>query len=293
MVDSTLRETEPHGTVLFPLRVHEFASDPAIVDRVPAHWHPEIELLVITAGQAVFHLDGISRPVAKADIIFVAPDHLHAFTAPVGTPFAFYAVVFDPSLLASSVADTIQTQYLDPVLQGERRIPSVITPHQFWYETLLMTLTVIREADASAAPGYELMIKAELFLAWQLLFAHSSGSPRETAQDPSQISLVKNVLTYIRTHYDQPLSAGLLARQFHVSESHLCRLYKKNTKTTLTTSITAERLSHAADLLRHTTMPISEVALACGFANISYFNKRFRERMQQTPGAYRAAQRHH
>ncbi|MFD1430853.1 AraC family transcriptional regulator [Lacticaseibacillus mingshuiensis] len=291
MSDPSLREKEPHGTVLFPLRVHEFPSDAARKERVPAHWHPEVELLVVTAGAATFHLDGVSHQVHQDDIVFVAPDQLHAFTAPVGEPFAFFAVVFDPSLVASSVADTIQTKYLDAVLTGARTLPPVTTPGDAWYAQLRQALEAIRAADLTHGPAYELTIKAEVLLAWATLFGASRGRATSFDQDPAQIQLVKNVLTYIRTHFDQPLSASVLAHQFHLSESHLCRIYKAATKTTLTTSITQERLSRAAELLAETAQPISAIALTCGFGNISYFNKRFKAHMHLTPSDYRAAAR--
>ncbi|MFD1392297.1 helix-turn-helix domain-containing protein [Lacticaseibacillus jixianensis] len=290
-IDPALREQEPHGTALFPLRVHEITSDVGVVSRVPPHWHPEIEILVVTAGAAQFHLDGQSTAVAAGDVVFIAPDRLHAFTAKLGTPFAFYAVVFDPIFITSAVTDRLQVQYLDPIFQGEQQFPRVISSRTPWQPAFKAKLAAIRQATEAAAPGFELVVKAELLLAWATLVQHTRQPLAPVADRAGQLNLVKNVLTYIRTHLDQPLGAARLAKQFAVSESHLCRLFKAVTKTTLSASITAARVSKGAQLLTSTALPISEIAIACGFSTISYFNKRFKERLHQTPTAFRQAAR--
>lgn len=289
--DSALREKVSHGTALFPLRVHEFTSDPGVIDRVPSHWHPEVEILVVTRGTAAFHLDGTRQEVAAGDVVFIAPDRLHGFTAPVGTPFAFYAVVFDPIFIASAVSDTLQLRYLDPVLQGEQQFPSVIAAALSWQAQLRTQLAAIRQTAGQPITGYELVVKAELLLAWATLVRHTAPAQAQVSAQTNQINLVKNVLTFIRTHLDQPLSAAFLAKQFAVSESHLCRLFKAVTNSTLTASITAARITKSAQLLSETSLPIGEVASRCGFSTISYFNVRFRQRLHQTPSAFRQARR--
>ena len=51
----------------------------------------------------------------------------------------------------------------------------------------------------------------------------------------------------------------------------------------------ARRLARAKNLLRSSVLPISELALLCGFSSASHFNQRFRHAMGATPGQYRHA----
>ena len=43
----------------------------------------------------------------------------------------------------------------------------------------------------------------------------------------------------------------------------------------------------AEKLLRTTTLPITEIAIQCGFSNSAYFAKMFRELRNVTPSQYR------
>ena len=47
------------------------------------------------------------------------------------------------------------------------------------------------------------------------------------------------------------------------------------------------RLETAANKLRATDDNILEIAIACGFNNLSYFNRSFKKKYKITPGKYR------
>ncbi len=48
------------------------------------------------------------------------------------------------------------------------------------------------------------------------------------------------------------------------------------------------RLERACHLLLHTTESVTDIALNCGFENISYFIRKFREFTKETPKEYRS-----
>jgi AraC family transcriptional regulator len=50
------------------------------------------------------------------------------------------------------------------------------------------------------------------------------------------------------------------------------------------------RMVKATELVRHSTLSLTEVALACGFSSASHFSNRFKASTGQTPSQLRAAQ---
>ena len=50
--DSLLKEKEPHGNVLFPLKVHDIITNPGISERVGWHWHSEVERRILASMNA-------------------------------------------------------------------------------------------------------------------------------------------------------------------------------------------------------------------------------------------------
>ena len=76
-----------------------------------------------------------------------------------------------------------------------------------------------------------------------------------------------------------------------VSPAYLARTLKAHTGQTPTEFVNGLRLEQAAILLTTTPQEIADVALDCGFENLSYFYRLFRRRYGRSPRAYRLAAR--
>ena len=70
--------------------------------------------------------------------------------------------------------------------------------------------------------------------------------------------------------------------------SAFSRFFKQHTTRTLSNYIIDIRLGNAARLLVDTTTSISEICYACGFNNLSNFNRIFKSRRGYTPRDFRA-----
>ncbi|MFC6316147.1 AraC family transcriptional regulator [Lapidilactobacillus achengensis] len=285
MYGEELKELEPHGTKLFPLRVHDFCSDPTVIERVATHWHSEFEILVVVNGQGELHLNGASYPLQVGDVAVIQPDQLHAMSAPMAVPFDFYAVVFDPILLQSAVPDSIQQQYLSAPLQ----VPPVLPPTAPLVAQLKAELAVIQRDFDQSAPAYMLRIKGHLYLVWAILAQLAETAHVKVNSGGIAVELTKTVIAFIQANYEQPLTLSSLATRFNLSKSYLCRIFKRTTKIALTDYINILRITQSTILLKTTTDSISAIASHVGFNNVSYFNKVFHRRLQLTPTEYRRA----
>ncbi|MFJ4141306.1 helix-turn-helix domain-containing protein [Pseudomonas sp. NPDC089734] len=99
----------------------------------------------------------------------------------------------------------------------------------------------------------------------------------------------RQLVDFIETHLADPLSLGQLAGICALSEYHFARMFRESFGLPPHQYLLARRLAHARHLLRHTSRPLSDIALACGFASASHFSNRFRQAMGATPGEYRMA----
>ena len=99
----------------------------------------------------------------------------------------------------------------------------------------------------------------------------------------------RRVREFIQANLSEPLSLGTLAGLCALSEYHFARMFQLSFGVPPHRYVLTQRLRHGQQLLQHSHLPLSEVALACGFANASHFNNRFRQAFSATPGQYRAA----
>jgi transcriptional regulator GlxA family with amidase domain len=81
-----------------------------------------------------------------------------------------------------------------------------------------------------------------------------------------------------------------LARLANVSLRQLERLFRQHLGRSLGEHYLALRLDRARDLLRQTSLSVTETALACGFASASHFSRSYRERFDRSPRDERTLQ---
>jgi AraC family transcriptional regulator len=89
-------------------------------------------------------------------------------------------------------------------------------------------------------------------------------------------AVLKRVQEFINQHLDQPLVLADLASQAELSEFHFARMFKHSTGQAPHQYVMQVRLQQAEKLLRNTLMPLTQIALDCGFSSASHFSNRFK-----------------
>jgi AraC-like DNA-binding protein len=103
-------------------------------------------------------------------------------------------------------------------------------------------------------------------------------------------SAVARALVYLGQHYAEPLALGPLARQAHVSQSHLSYLFRSALGMPFKGLLVRIRIHKAKEMLASDTRQhITEVALSVGFSDLSHFEKSFKRVVGQSPREYRRA----
>ena len=90
------------------------------------------------------------------------------------------------------------------------------------------------------------------------------------------------ILKYVNRHISEPITIGQMSKQFFLSESYICRIFKSTTGTTFNKYLTARRISMAKSLLVQ-GMNVSEVCERCGFNDYSNFLKAFTKTVGLSP----------
>jgi AraC family transcriptional regulator len=95
---------------------------------------------------------------------------------------------------------------------------------------------------------------------------------------------------YLRDHAFGPVRAADAARAAGVHPVVLSRWFSRAHGMTAGEFVRGLRIERACRLLVSTALPLTEIALACGFADHSHFTRVFRRAMHGTPSGYRRRQ---
>ena len=108
------------------------------------------------------------------------------------------------------------------------------------------------------------------------------------AADSSGMDEIKNSVDYIKENYMHDINISELAHNAHMSVSTLGRKFKKCINKNPRQFITEVRLENARRLLVETNLPISVICSKSGFADHSYFSRKFAQMFDDIPSVLRS-----
>lgn len=101
-----------------------------------------------------------------------------------------------------------------------------------------------------------------------------------------------NVVRYMEDNLATPLSLDELAEKADISKYHFCRFFKKHIGMTPMKYLISRRIARARELLKKEDVPISMVAPAVGFNDMSSFTVQFKRFSGKTPIKYKLSRKH-
>lgn len=109
----------------------------------------------------------------------------------------------------------------------------------------------------------------------------------DISETQTQNTMVDSLLAFVQNNFMRDITIRDVAQACACSESTVCHLFKQRTGLPIKKYIADLRLSQAKKLLSAGDLPISTVALMCGFSNINYFPTAFKKHTGITPTEYR------
>lgn len=99
--------------------------------------------------------------------------------------------------------------------------------------------------------------------------------------------LTESTKLILAARFRERLTIGAIAGLVHSSPFNLCRIFRANSGMAIHEYLTQLRLRAAVDLLLDSKMPLSDLALAVGFASHSHLCDAFRREFSTTPSEAR------
>jgi AraC family transcriptional regulator len=126
------------------------------------------------------------------------------------------------------------------------------------------------------------------------VLAHTAARPHRVAPPLRQTRRTRDrifaALEHIERTSEEALSLSLLADVVGLSPYHFLRLFKRETGVTPYRFLMHARVRKAVALLRDTSRPVTEVAFAVGFGDLSNFINFFRREVGCSPSRFRTAE---
>ncbi|GLX68640.1 response regulator [Paenibacillus glycanilyticus] len=101
--------------------------------------------------------------------------------------------------------------------------------------------------------------------------------------------VIREACAYLEQHYRKNISLTEMAERCHMSVSHFCNVFKRQTGMTLINYINKVRMEKVKELLLEPDLKIYDIADLVGYTTMSYFNRIFKETEGVSPNEFRKA----
>lgn len=252
----------------------------------PRHWHPAIEIIIPLNNEYYIDIDSVKYTVRPGDIFIIPSCTLHEVSAPdTGRRLI---LLYDMSQFENiqNIA-YLQSFFTKPVLINGEQCPTI-------YQEECMHVSHIVKDYFGDDNLRDISIYARL-LSFMLAYVKFAAANVEingysNSNKGKQLELQKTfsvVYDYIDKHITDDLTLEKVAEIACYSKYHFTRLFKEYSGYSFYDYIRMHKINHAAELLLNPELPIIEIALQSGFANLTTFNRTFKAIKGCTPTYYR------
>lgn len=254
----------------------------------PRHTHNYVEMIYMCSGQTTHMIDETRLTLHTGELLLLnqhaSQEILPAGREDIAVNFIILPEFFDqtltmlgsePGLLRDFVVGCLQSLN-SPVSFLHFKVADVL-PVQNLVENLVWTII-------HGVQNKRLMNQVTMGLLFLQLLNHMDKL--ETSDNSYEQEILMNVFQYIEEHYrDGSLTA--LANQLNCEFTWLSKTVKRLTGSTYTDLVQKKRLNQACFLLRSTALSVTDISMAVGYDNFSYFHRIFKKELGISPWAYR------
>ncbi len=283
--DASGLELITHGTRAFPAAIYQKDGDP---NPVPWHWHEQLEVELCMAGSAEIAVENLRFKITEGCACFVNSAKLHAVFPAAG--YQSETVVFHPLLICGSTDSALWQNYVGPLTLNPELKGLLFAPDTQEGRLMIACIKKAHDECAEAEYGFEFRVREALSQLVLKLCEKTAAALGESAAahgDTLAFRRLKKMLSYITAHLGEQLTAGAIAQAAGISESEGLRCFKKTVGLSPMQYVKSLRLQKAALLLSASEEKIIDIALQCGFTDMSYFSRAFRKEKGMTPSDYR------
>ena len=284
-VDPSGRELLEHGTTTFPIACYE--DDFQIMD-VPWHWHEEWEAVRITKGSCLVAAGKERAMLQAGEGFFIHSGVLHGCWDVENSGCRFHSIVFHHRLVGGNSDSIFHHQFVRPLLEHSWPELILLKPDVSWQKDALEAIEAAWQHCVQEKAGFPIRVRSSLSdLSFLLCSNLAPAVSSVSGKSDRNADRIKAMLSCIHNHYDTELNTAIIAASAAVSESECLRCFHATIGITPIHYLKQYRLRQAARKLLESHQKVTDIAVSCGFQDMSYFTRAFREIFACTPTQYR------
>jgi AraC-like DNA-binding protein len=254
---------------------------------VPWHFHPEIEIMLVTQGQGTrFVGDSVERFEAT-DLVMLGPNLAHVWKSDdthfKGNQFAeaIYIVFTSDSFGKEFFSVPEMDKVRDLLVRSQKGI-------KFGAATKKQMVSKFQEAlTLKGTDQFFLFMDILQILSDSTDYNYLCSEHYKQKLDASDLHRLDSVLDYLLINFKNDIKLEDVASVANMSVNAFCRYFKDRTNKTAIQFLNEIRIEHAHKMLTETQLNVDQISVDSGFKNVSNFYQQFQKVTGVSPLKFR------
>ena len=243
------------------------------------HYHPELELTLITKGDGTrFVGDSISN-FSDLDLVLIGKNLPHHW---VSTSKEENQEAYIIQFTSSMFENFIEFQpFFDLFIKAKRGL-------FFGNASANIISLIIKMKNAKEIKKLKLLIEILDLLSQEnnYTFLASENYINHLNLNNSKDKISKTT-NYIIENINQNLTVAHMSEFTHMVPQSFCRWFKKHSGHSFVSFLNQIRIEKACQFLLYSDLSIEQIAFSCGYKTLSHFNRTFKRLKNSTPSNFR------
>lgn len=268
----------------FPFQISEVVLNHENSRPDTFHWHSYFEITYVQEGQGNYFVNGQEYMMEPGDIIIFNNVEAHGWKL-MGEDMRLLVMIFSPEFVAEKLS-VFDYEYLKPFVERGSNFKNRIGREESVSHEIRKGIREIYAEWQQQKEGYPLMIKANILRILTMLirtYQDESKSGEMLKEKKTAMKRLEQAVSYIDTHYSEKITLDEVAAAAYMSSNYFSSYFRKVTGISFSEYVTRIRISRARELLRDTDKSVTEIAMECGFHNISNFYRLYKKHVGKPP----------
>lgn len=251
-------------------------------DACPTHSHDYYEIFVTVSGQVHHWINGETQILPEGSLVFIRPFDTHGYLYPdEQSRQSDYINLAFTKKIAQSLFSFLSEDGFSPEALLTAPTPPMVILSSTEKKRLLSLLSELNTLNWQNKQALKLRLKVILADVFAQHFFHIPE--HDTPDAPHWF---KRLLREMEQAEHFTAGTQRMVELSQKSYEHLSRVMKQHLNMTLTQYINNLRVNYAANLLLNSNHSIADVCYLCGFQNLGYFYKVFKQEYGLAPAQF-------
>ncbi|ADL51184.1 GH39 family glycosyl hydrolase [Clostridium cellulovorans] len=255
----------------------------AKLNNYPPHWHDEIEIVKVLEGKIKVSISESVCFLEKGEMAIIKHKEIHQIQS-LENESLLQIIQINYKFMETHFPHLSRISFENNLLNISKDINLNVASNLKQLINEMINYLSVRNQ------GYEFHVISAIYKVFGSIISnvpYTISTEDELEKNNITFNRMKKIIEYIEQNYMNEININTLAEILHLNKYYIAHFFKKHTGLSLGQYITNLRMNKATELLIKNEDSITNIILSCGFKNIKYFYKVFREVYKCSPLEYK------